>query len=65
MNEELRCPSKIHALLVDEHTIEIKCDSRFCGAKPGVVVLHRWNTETGKFLKTLKYKDPNPVKERK
>lgn len=45
-------------MLVAEDTLEIKCSSRFCGAKPGVVVLHRYNTKTGELLATNKYKDP-------
>lgn len=58
MTIDIRCPSKKFAVLVDENTLEIKCSSRFCGAKPGVVVLHRYNTQTGELLDTSKYKDP-------
>lgn len=39
----LRCPSKKHAVLISDHVIEVKCNSRFCGARRGVVVLHRFD----------------------
>lgn len=54
---ELRCNSKKHAELVDG-MIEVKCNSRFCGAFPGIVVLHRYDTGSGELVETKKYKDP-------
>lgn len=56
--EELRCPNKLHGLILDEDVLEVKCDSRFCGARKGVVVLHRFNVSTGKLIQTLRYADP-------
>lgn len=43
--------------------VELKCSSRFCGAKAGVVVLHRFSTETGKLLGTSRFRD-TPMIER-
>lgn len=57
---ELRCDAKKHGELIDvdgEPVIEVKCSSRFCGAGPGVVVLHRFGQD-GKLLVTSRYRDP-------
>ena len=54
---ELRCPSKKHAELADG-LIEVKCNSRFCGARDGVVVLHRFDALTGDLVVTNQFKDP-------
>lgn len=54
---ELRCPNKLQGLLV-EGLIEVKCDSRFCGAMKGVTVLHRFDPHTGELVETLKFQDP-------
>jgi hypothetical protein len=44
---ELRCDHKLHGIFIPPSTVEFKCDSKFCGAVPGeVVVLHRFNIET-------------------
>lgn len=55
--QELRCDSKKHGEVVDDHIVEVKCDSRFCGAKPGVIVLHRFDLATGKLVDTNRFKD--------
>lgn len=56
--QELRCPNKLHGIFDEEsHTIEVKCGSRWCGAKPGVVVVHRFNLDTLEMT-TRKFKDP-------
>jgi len=55
---ELRCPSKLHGILLEGGVIEVKCDSRFCGHVSGVVVLHRFNAQTGELLETLNFKNP-------
>lgn len=55
---ELRCDSKKHGELHDG-LIEVKCDSRFCGAGPGTVVLHQFDARTGDLVKTVQYKNPN------
>ena len=63
MAQDLRCESKKHGVLIDSNTLEIKCDSRFCGAKRGVVVLHWFDVQTGAMIKTMQYK--NPIKKGK
>jgi hypothetical protein len=63
---ELRCSNKLHGIVVEpgstrasEHAvIEVKCDSKFCGAGSGAVVLHRFDIATQKLIGTSKYKDP-------
>lgn len=62
---DLRCEAKKHGEL-DEGLIEVKCSSRFCGAGPGVVVIHRFDTATGELVDTRQFKDPirNNRKER-
>jgi hypothetical protein len=55
---DLRCDSKKHGERVDDHTVEIKCSSRFCGAEPGVIVLHQFNLATGE-TKTRRFKQPH------
>lgn len=55
---DMRCPHKMHGILVDEKVIEVKCDSRLCGAGPGVVVLHRFDLNTGDLITTIRYKQP-------
>lgn len=62
--KDLRCPSKKHAVLDDEH-VEVKCNSRFCGAMPGVVVLHLFDKNTGELVKTSRFQDPAFRSERK
>lgn len=54
---ELRCRSKLHGVLDDE-IIEVKCGSKWCGAGPGRVVLHRFNRSTGELVETKLFKDP-------
>jgi hypothetical protein len=58
---ELRCPAKKHGELAED-LIEVKCDSRFCGAAAGVVVIHRFDAHTGELVDTRQFK--NPRKER-
>lgn len=58
MNEDLRCPYKRHGILISSSTLEVKCSSALCGAKPGVVVLHRFDLETGDLTETVRFKEP-------
>ena len=59
MEVDLRCSSKKHAILIlDKNLIEIKCDSRFCGAQRGVVILHRFDLGTGEMTQTMQFKSP-------
>lgn len=52
---DLRCESKKHGELQD-NAVEVKCSSRFCGANPDVVVIHRFDVRTGELLATRKFK---------
>jgi hypothetical protein len=54
---DVRCENKKHAELEGEF-LEVKCDSRFCGAQPGTVVLHQFDARTGELVKTMKFKNP-------
>lgn len=61
---ELRCDSGIlHGIMVGEDIIEVPCRSRWCGKSAGVVVLHRFNVNTGKLLETLRFSEPKVSKE--
>lgn len=56
---DLRCESKKHGVLIEEGSglLEIKCDSRFCGNAPGIVVLHRFDLATGELVETKRYRE--------
>lgn len=54
---DLRCDSKKHGEAIDDHTIEVKCNSKFCGAVPGeTIVLHRFDLKT-ETMSTVKFKE--------
>lgn len=55
---ELRCGTTMHGRMLDETTLEVKCKRRACGHRPGTVVLHEFNIQTGVLLKTKRYADP-------
>jgi hypothetical protein len=57
---ELRCDNEIKfgELLEDEPVIEVRCRSRRCGHRPGVVVIHGFDVETGKLLGTRRFAEP-------
>jgi hypothetical protein len=54
---ELRCDSKKHGVLIEPGfgILEVKCDSRFCGARTGAIVLHRFDLTTGEMVDTHRY----------
>jgi len=54
---DLRCPSTLQGVVTDG-VLEIKCRNNRCGARSGVVVLHRWDTTTGELLDTKTFRDP-------
>lgn len=61
---ELRCDSSIlHGIMVAEGVLELPCRSRWCGKRPGVVVLHRFNIQTGELVETLRFSEPKVEKE--
>ena len=56
---DLRCESgKKFAELVEPGVIEVRCTDRYCGATKGVIVLHRFDANTGEMIGTKKYRDP-------
>lgn len=61
---ELRCDHKMHGILTDTGLLEVKCNSAFCGSRPGVVVLHRFDVESGVLVETKKYKDTPKINKR-
>lgn len=54
--QELRCEHKLHATH-DDKWIEVSCLSRLCGKRAGVVVLHRFDLETGEMTTRI-YRSP-------
>lgn len=61
---DLRCPHKLLGVIVAPAAggiVELKCGSRFCGARSGVVVLHRFSTEDGRLINTKQFKDTPKV----
>lgn len=59
MARELRCDGTLHGVMLDDHTLEVKCTRRKCGVQPGIIVLHRFNLASGE-VSTVRYKDPRP-----
>lgn len=64
---DLRCEHKKHGEIILGYDgdvvvlIEIKCSSRFCGAGPGVVVIHRWDALTGARLEDKRFAVPTAI----
>lgn len=57
---DIRCEKKLHAVLDElNHSIEIRCHSRFCGYRAGVVVVHRFSTLDWEMIDTRVFRDPN------
>jgi hypothetical protein len=55
---DIRCGNKKHGSITDSGLLEVKCNSRFCGAAPGTVVLHLFDAHSGELVKTVMYKNP-------
>ncbi|MGI0002441.1 MAG: hypothetical protein ACRD42_05115 [Nitrososphaeraceae archaeon] len=53
----LRCANKLHGI-VDGDIIEVSCNSQFCGSYAGIVVLHKFNLNTGELIETRTFKEP-------
>jgi hypothetical protein len=63
---ELRCEfKKFGELYPEDDILEIKCSSSFCGARPGVIVIHGFDIRTGKLVGTERFKDPGANTTRK
>lgn len=58
--EDLRCPSRLHAKVVDNE-LEVKCSSTRCGAGKGVVVFHYFNITTGVPTRTSQFREPKTL----
>lgn len=56
--QELRCDHKLFGILLDSNTLEVKCQSRFCGHERGTVALHRFDLRDGTLIETKVYKNP-------
>lgn len=54
---ELRCESKKHGEM-DGEFLEVQCRSRFCGYRPGIVVIHRFDVRTGDLKNTRLFREP-------
>lgn len=61
MSEELRCASRLHAVLTDAGLIEIKCRYDKCGASSETTVLHYFDPISGALVETKKFRDPNKL----
>jgi hypothetical protein len=57
MNPEARCQHKKHGEIIDNHTIDIVCGSRFCKLTADEVVVHRFDLSTGDYT-TRRYANP-------
>lgn len=56
---ELRCPNKMHGELDGNAcTITAKCSNSRCGARSGVVVLHKFDLFSGDLIDTKVFRDP-------
>ena len=54
---EFRCEHTMHGVIGDG-TIEVKCKNNRCGARSGVIVLHKFSLSSGKLISTNRYTDP-------
>lgn len=57
---ELRCEHKIlfGILYTGDRVVDVKCRSARCGARPGTVIIHRFDAQSGDLLRTYQFKDP-------
>lgn len=55
---ELRCEHTMHGVLIDDGTLEVKCKNNRCGARSGVIVMHKFDLSTGKLISTKRFADP-------
>ena len=54
---ELRCAHSLQGKMIDGK-LEIKCRSYKCGARSGIIVLHRFDPFTGVLVETKRFRDP-------
>lgn len=55
---ELRCGGTLHGIMREPTHLEVKCKRRSCGVRPGVVVLHTFDIQTGELTQTRRFRDP-------
>ena len=55
--KDLKCSSGRLLGTVEGHFLEIACRSTKCGKRPGVVVIHKFDTRTGECLSTRLYQE--------
>jgi hypothetical protein len=56
---DLRCEQgKIKFAEIGPGWIKVKCKSRFCGWRPGLVVIHQFSSSTGEPLNTEVFREP-------
>lgn len=60
---DLRCSHRMFGEVIlppvsDPVEFEVACPSRWCGKRPGVIVLHRFNLNTGELLSTRQFRNP-------
>lgn len=60
---DLRCDGTLHGRLTDERWLEVKCNRRRCGYRPGTVILHTIDIKTGELVRTRQYASPKMKKE--
>lgn len=58
---ELRCEKRLHGRLTDDGVLEVACRSALCGHRDGVVVIHRFDAQTGELIGTNRYRDTPTV----
>lgn len=56
---DLRCPSGSLYGKIEQDLLEVKCKNSRCGARVGVVVLHKFDVLTGTLIETKMYRDPS------
>ena len=61
MSDELRCPSRLHAVITDDGLIEVKCRYDRCGASSEVTVLHLFDPISGELVETKKFRNPDSM----
>ena len=57
---QLRCPARMHAMIVDG-MLEVKC--RDCRTDPGEVVLHYFDLRSGELVETRRWRSVHELKQ--
>lgn len=67
---QLRCRSKLQGIVKFKangmKVLEVRCKDKFCAdRRAGEVVLHEFDLESGKLVRTKRYRDPISVLKKK